>query len=165
MTSYFTHEFESVISEFGVGKSRKVWYRVVFMPPELEGELPFDQYPRLRVDGEIADVPIANAFMPTGDGRRYLIVSSEVMKSARLQLGDTVTTRFRVADQNHVDVPERLSEAIAKDARADEVWTNLTPGKQRALAFHVSGAKTTPTIEKRVSEVLRALKEKGGKLR
>ncbi|MEM6485030.1 MAG: YdeI/OmpD-associated family protein [Pseudomonadota bacterium] len=165
MDSYFTHEFDAVISEFGVGKTRKVWYRVVFMPATLEGELPFDQYPRLRVDGEIADIPIANAFMPTGDGRRYLIVSPEVMKGASLSLEDTVSVRFRIADQEHVDVPEALTREIDRLESAKLVWDSLTAGKRRALAFHVSNAKTAPTQAKRVAEVIDALENRNGKLR
>ncbi|MEN7342979.1 MAG: YdeI/OmpD-associated family protein [Pseudomonadota bacterium] len=165
MSGFFTHEFESVLAEFGVGKTRKVWYRVVFMPAALEAELPFDRYPRLRIDGEINDVPIANAFIPTGDGRRYLIVSPEVIKTAGLQIGDLVTTRFRIADQDHVDVPDELNAALEQDKAARSQWDALTPGKKRALAFHVAGAKTAPTIEKRIKAVLVALREKQGRLR
>ncbi|MEM6483464.1 MAG: YdeI/OmpD-associated family protein [Pseudomonadota bacterium] len=165
MDSYFTHEFEAVISEFGVGKTRKVWYRVVFMPATLEGELPFAQFPRLRIDGEIADVPIANAFMPTGDGRRYLIVSPEVMKGASLSVGDKVSVRLRVADQDHVDVPDSLTLAIDSLQPAKLIWDGLTAGKRRALAFHVSNAKTPPTQAKRIAEVIEALTKFDGKLR
>ncbi|MEO0364709.1 MAG: YdeI/OmpD-associated family protein [Pseudomonadota bacterium] len=165
MESYFTHKFEAVISEFGVGKTRKIWYRVVFMPTGLERLLAFDEFPRLRIDGEISDIPIANAFMPTGDGRRYLIVSPEVMKGAELSLGDTVTVRFRIADQNHVDVPDALLRAVGSSNSAKRVWDTLTPGKKRALAFHVSNARTAPTQAKRVTEVLHALENSNGKLR
>ena len=165
MTAYFTHEFEAVISEFGVGKSRKVWYRVVFMPEEFEDQLPFGQYPRLRVDGEIADIPIANAFIPTGDGRRYLIVSPAVMKGAGLAIGDTVTVRFRIADQDSVEVPVALANALEKNPSAADIWSAITPGKKRALAHHVGNAKTKPTIEKRVNEALKALVERKGSLR
>jgi len=135
------------------------------MPATLEGELPFGQFPRLRIDGEIADVPIANAFMPTGDGRRYLIVSPEVMKSASLSLGDTVSVRFRIADQDHVDVPDSLTLAIDSLQPAKRVWDGLTSGKRRALAFHVSNAKTEPTQAKRIADVIEALTEFDGKLR
>ncbi|MEM7706421.1 MAG: YdeI/OmpD-associated family protein [Pseudomonadota bacterium] len=165
MDSYFTHEFQSEIAKFGVGKARKVWYRVVFMPPELESELPFDEFPRLRVDGEIAEIPIASAFMPTGDGRRYLIVSPTLLKDAGLQLGDPVNVRFRIADQDHVDVPEALVKVLDENAEASRLWEALTPGKQRALAFHVAGAKRAPTVEKRLAEVFHALTERNGSLR
>ncbi|GAB5412578.1 MAG: hypothetical protein Cons2KO_01810 [Congregibacter sp.] len=165
MDTYFTHSFEAMIDKFGVGKSRVVWYRVVFMPPELEHVLPFDTHPRLRVDAEIADVPANLAFMPTGDGRRYLIVSPEVLKTAGVAVGDYVSVRFRVGDQAFVDVPAGLSEALRHERAASRVWESLTPGKKRALAFHVAGAKTPPTQKRRVNEVLKALTMNAGKLR
>lgn len=157
-TSYFTHEFDAPIEEFGVGRTKKVWYRVVFMPAALESQLPFDRYPRLRIDGEISDVPISNAFIPTGDGRRYLIVSPKVLRDAGVTLGDEVSVRFRVADQDHVDVPDALVRALSNDRSASAAWDALTPGKRRAMAHRVAGAKTQPTIKRRVVEVLESLK-------
>ncbi|MEM9303320.1 MAG: YdeI/OmpD-associated family protein [Pseudomonadota bacterium] len=165
MTGYFTHAFETRIDEFGVGKTRKVWYRVVFLPEDVAGELPFDRYPRLRVDAEIADVPVNGAFIPTGDGRRYLIVSPEVMKSAALQIGDPVTVVLRVADQDHVEIPEALAAALAVNAQANAIWQTLTPGKRRGLAHLVSSAKTQATREKRVAQALTAIIERDGRLR
>ncbi|MEM1144702.1 MAG: YdeI/OmpD-associated family protein [Pseudomonadota bacterium] len=142
-----------------------MWYRVVFMPPELEDELPFDTYPRLRVDAEIADVPANLAFMPTGDGRRYLIISPDVLKTAGVAVGDYVSVRFRIGDQAFVEVPAGLLEALRHEPAAHKVWESLTPGKKRALAFHVAGAKTLPTHKRRVDEVLKALTKNAGKLR
>ncbi|MEO1082302.1 MAG: YdeI/OmpD-associated family protein [Pseudomonadota bacterium] len=165
MESYFTHSFETRIEKFGVGKSRVVWYRVVFMPPELEDELPFKTYPRLRIDAEIADVPANLAFMPTGDGRRYLIVSPEVLKTAGVAQGDYVTVRFRICDQTLVEAPDALLQALRHEKAAKRVWETLTPGKKRALAYHVAGAKTPPTQKRRVDEVLNALTTRDGKLR
>ena len=165
MESYFTHSFGTSVDEFGVGKSRVVRYRVVFMPPELEDELPFKQFPRLRVDAEIADVPVNSAFMPTGDGRRYLIVSPEVLKIAGVSVGDFVSVRFRIGDQSFVEVPEILMKTLRHKQDANKVWETLTPGKKRALAFHVAGAKKTPTQKRRVDEVLHALTRNAGKLR
>ncbi len=165
MSTFFPHEFEAELGEFGVGKTRKVWYRVVFLPPDLEEQLPFDEYPRLRVDGEIADVPVNSAWMPTGDGRRYLIVGPEVVRTAGLGIGDSVTVRFRIADQDHVDVPDALELAIASSPAAAKVWEALTPGKKRALAHHVGSAKTDATRARRVAQALAALTDNGGSLR
>ena len=59
--TYFTHDFVGEIALHGVGKSRVITYKVLFMPPRFEAELPFQTYPRLRVEGEIADVPVRGA--------------------------------------------------------------------------------------------------------
>ncbi|MEM9789148.1 MAG: YdeI/OmpD-associated family protein [Planctomycetota bacterium] len=154
---YYPHKFETTVKRFGVGKTKVLWYTVVFLPDELRTELPFDQYPRLRVEGEIEEVSITNAFMPTGDGRYYLIVSPKVLKDAGVEAGDTVRVWFRVADQNHVEVPPALQRAIESDRKATKVWRTLTPGKMRMLAQHVMSAKTAKTQAKRTSEALKVL--------
>ena len=48
--SYFTHDFIDLIAQHGVGKSRVITYKVLFLPPHFENELPFERYPRLRVE-------------------------------------------------------------------------------------------------------------------
>ncbi|MEM9883078.1 MAG: YdeI/OmpD-associated family protein [Planctomycetota bacterium] len=154
---YYPHRFAAPIERFGVGKTRVIWYTVVFLTRELQGLLPFDRYPRLRVEGEIAEVPIENAFMPTGDGRYYLIVSPRVLKDADVYVGDEVRVLFRIADQDHVEVPQVLRQAINDDRPAAEAWAALTPGKKRILAQHVFSAKTPKTRAKRVVESIEAL--------
>ncbi|MEM8685486.1 MAG: YdeI/OmpD-associated family protein [Pseudomonadota bacterium] len=165
MSEFFTHEFSSDIREFGVGKSRKVWYRVVFLPQAMESDLPFERFPRLRVDGEVADIPVNGAWIPAGDGRRYLILSPTVLKAARLKVGDMAHVRFRVADQDHVDVPQALLDEINQRPKEKKVWEGLTAGKKRALAFHVAGAKREDTIQRRVAEAMEAISERNGQIR
>ncbi|MEO0320651.1 MAG: YdeI/OmpD-associated family protein [Pseudomonadota bacterium] len=162
---FYPYKFEAPLDRFGVGKTRKVWYNVVFLPPVLIGELPFGAYPRLRVEGEIADIPINNAFMPTGDGRYYLIVAPTVMKGADVDLGDLVEVRFKVADQDHVDVPKILEKALAEAKKSQSAWGALTPGKKRMLAQHVASAKTDPTAVRRTNEAIDALLNFGADLR
>ncbi|MEM1107599.1 MAG: YdeI/OmpD-associated family protein [Planctomycetota bacterium] len=154
---YYPYRFEAPIERFGVGKKRVIWYTVVFLTKEIQEVLPFAKYPRLRVEGEIQEVPIENAFMPTGDGRYYLIVSPGVMKEADVEAGDEVRVLFRIADQDRVEVPQALQQAIDEDQQAAEAWAALTPGKKRMLAQHVISAKTPKTQAKRVAESLQAL--------
>lgn len=156
--SYFTHEFEAVIENFGVGRERQIFYKVLFLPPQLEADLPFDQYPRLRVEGEIADIPVRCAFIPAGDGRRYVIVPPVVSKVTGLDLGDLVEFRFRVDDQDFVDTPAALQDAIDADDELRSIWDGLTAGKKRMFAHHVASAKSAPTVDKRVAESLEALR-------
>lgn len=163
--TFYPYSFEAEIEKFGVGKTRKIWYNVLFLPDELRAELPFSEFPKLRVEGEIADVPIANAFIPAGDGRNYVIVAPNVMEDGGVALGDFVEMRFRIADQNHVDIPELLSAALDEDAAAKDAWENLTPGKQRMVAQHIFSAKTEKTRSKRTTEAVEAVLNFGGDLR
>jgi len=162
--SYFTHEFEDAISLQGVGIKKVLTYKVLFLPPHFEAELPFKEFPRLRVEGEIADVPVRGAWMPVGDGRRYFIVSPEVKKQTGFDVGDVVEMRFRIDDQDHVDIPASLQSALREDDAANAQWDRLTAGKKRMFTFHVASAKTAPTEARRVAEAIEAI-ERGITLR
>ena len=157
--SYFTHDFVAEIALHGVGKSRVITYKVLFMPPHFETKLPFQTYPRLRVEGEIADVPVRGAWMPVGDGRRYFIVSPDIKANTGLDVGDEVEMRFRVDDQDYVDVPGALTAALSLDDAASTQWDKLTAGKKRMFTNHVFSAKTAPTEQRRVDEAMVAIKD------
>lgn len=155
--SWFTHEFEGIIERHGLGRERKVWYHVVFLPPHIAAELPFDQHPQLRIEGEIADIPVKSAFIPAGDGRHYVIVSPETLKDAGIGLGQRVDMRFRVADQSAVEMPDDLRRALALDGEAAAAWDALTVGRRRGLAHHVASAKAPATRERRIAAVFAAI--------
>lgn len=163
--SIYPYSFQAEIERFGVGKSRKVWYYVLFLPDDLRQDLPFDRYPRLRVEGEIADIPISNAFIPAGDGRNYVIVSQDVRDNANVGLGDRVEMRFRVADQEAVDVPEILSDRLHLEQEAERIWSRLTAGKKRGMAHYIASAKTDATRTRRTDQVVVALLDYNGDLR
>lgn len=155
--NYFTHNFEAEISLHGVGKSRVITYKVLFLPPNLLANLPFDRFPRLRVEGEIADVPVRGACMPVGDGRRYFIVSPDIKKNTGLDVGDVVEMRFRIDDQDHVDVPLALQRAVDANSETQCRWDALSAGKKRMFTFHVASARSPATEAKRVAEAKAAI--------
>ena len=157
--SYFTHDFIDEIALHGIGKSRVITYKVLFLPPHFETELPFKTYPRLRVQGEIADVPVRGAWMPVGDGRRYFIVSPLVKSQTGFDVGDEVEMRFRVDDQDYVEVPRSLELALITNDAASSQWDKLTPGKKRMFTNHVLSAKTGPTEQRRIDEAIAAISE------
>jgi hypothetical protein len=157
--SYFTHDFITEITTLGVGKSRVVTYKVLFLPPYLEHELPFKEYPRLRVEGEIADVPVRGAWIPVGDGRRYFIVSPHIKANTGLDVGDEVEMRFKIDDQDYVDVPQTLQLALESDVSLQALWNDLTSGKRRMYSHHMSSAKTPPTEQRRLEEIVTSIKE------
>ncbi|MEL7296068.1 MAG: YdeI/OmpD-associated family protein [Pseudomonadota bacterium] len=162
---FFDYTFEGPIVKHSIGKKRQVHYRVLFLPRELIKQLPFDTYSRVRIDGEIGDVPVHGAWVPSGDRRYYFMVSPKVMKTAGLSLSDTVEMRFSVADQNYVDLPESLADWLATNTDAQTAWQQLTPGKQRALAHHVANAKRADTQARRLADVGAALTLHKGDLR
>jgi hypothetical protein len=147
------HSFSATVSPL---KSSACNFTVVFLPKELEAQLPLDKHPRLRVDAVVAGKPMSAALQPTG-GRWFLMLSRRALKERGLAPGDTVDVRFTVADQAAVDVPPELQAALDADPHALAEWEKLTPGKRRGHAWHVSSAKMPATRERRAAEVVDSL--------
>lgn len=147
--------FAAPLTSHSVGRYA---YKVVFLPQELEPRLPFEAHPRLRVDGEMAGIPFEGAFQPSPQGR-YLMVNPKICRSAGLTLGEAVTVKFAVADQNAVAVPDELMMALLDEPQALAAWVALTPGRQRGLSHHVESRKRPETRMRRVEAIVFALAE------
>jgi hypothetical protein len=155
--TWFPHAFEAPLSRHGVGRDRKIWYNVLFLPADIAAALPLRQHPQLRIEGEIAELPMAGAFIPAGDGRHYVIVGPTIMRDAGLVIDQPVEMRFRVADQDAVDIPDALAAALRLDDEASAAWDALTTGRRRALAHLVGTARTDATRHRRVASVVLAI--------
>lgn len=142
----------------GVNKKGELFYTVLFLPNDLLGDLPLKEYPRLRVDGEMFDIPFEGALQPA-KGRWYLLISRAFMKEHGLGLGDWVEVRFNIGDQDHVDVPEELQRAIEANSKAAKLWKSLTPGKKRGYATQVASAKQATTRETRALKMIEYMLE------
>ena len=129
------------------------------MTPKFKSELPFENYPRLRVEGEIADVPARGAWMPVGDGRRYFIVPPDIKANTGLAVGDEVKTRFRTYDQGHVDTSSALLAALKSDNAVLVRWEKLTAGTKGMFTNHVFSVKSPATEHRRIHEAIAAIKE------
>jgi hypothetical protein len=148
------HEFDATIVHHYLGTYR---YTVVFLPDAIARELPFDRHPRLRISGDLGEVPFEGAWQPA-NGRWYLMLSKRLLKDAGVAVGDRVEVRFRVEDQDAVDVPSDLQRAIDADDLAAAEWAKLSAGKRRAWSHRVHAAKTGPTRLRRVVEVVDRLR-------
>ncbi|MEO1573702.1 MAG: DUF1905 domain-containing protein, partial [Pseudomonadota bacterium] len=110
---FFDREFEAVIEHHDVGSARYL-YTVVFVPADEIATLPLGQYPRLRINAEISDYPIDASLTPV-KGRWYVLLSKKVLGAIGAGVGDRVSVRYRIADQDEVDVPPALAEALKHD--------------------------------------------------
>ncbi len=154
--SFYPLQFEGEIVEHDVG-ARTYVYSVVFLPKALHNELPLERHPRLRITGEINDQPIDAALTPVR-GRWYILLSKKFIKAINAMIGDTVDVRFDIADQDAIDIPDRLQTALKADKQMMKLWNEQTPGMQRGLAYRVASAKMEKTQAKRVDEVFSILK-------
>ncbi len=151
MTNFYPYQFEAPICHHDVG-SDKYRYRVVYLPDALKTELPLGEYPRLRINGEVDELPFEAALTPVR-GKWYILFSRASLSKIGKNVDDIVSVRFEIADQDAVTVPEALDNALQGDAHMQTLWDNLTAGKKRALAHRVASAKTAPTQAKRIREI------------
>lgn len=137
-------------------------YYVLYAPPDLQAALLVHQRPRVRITGEIEGIPVDLAWQPSGDGRLYLIVRDEVRRTRNLVLGDPVTIQFNIADPNQVIVPPELEALLADDPLYAQLWSDITPGRKRALAHLIASAKSASTRARRLQEVRDHLEQNTG---
>lgn len=127
-------------------------YTVLYLPAALAREL---DRPRLRVHAVIDEIDVDGAFQPSGDGRRYLLLSKRVLKQLGKAPGDVVEVRFSIADTDHVEIPDDVR--VALQGKAAVAFAALTAGKQRAVLAPVAAARTAPTRQKRIAALARGL--------
>ena len=153
--SYYQYEFVNRIEKHSMGHNSRgeLFYTVVFVPEPVIQQLPMDKYPRLRIEGELHERPFEGAMQPT-KGRWYLLLSQKFLKENGLSIGDEVEARFNIGNQDFVDVPTELEEALALNAKAGALWANFTPGKKRGFATTVASAKQASTREKRAAKMI-----------
>jgi hypothetical protein len=150
--SIHPYSFEGVVCSRG---DERYSHSCVYLPDDLARELLHGRS-RLRVRGEVNELPFAGAWQPSS-GRYYLLLSRTMCRAGGFGLGDRVEVRFRLDDPNAVTVPVELSRALAVNARAMKAWRALTPGRRRGLAHLVASAKTAGTVAKRVAAVVDGL--------
>ena len=156
--SYYEFCFEASVEILPIGNGPKVLrYNVVILPPEIAKALPFHEFPKLRIIGEVGDHPIRGAWNPVADGRKYFILSQKFLDNAELMVGDVTEVRFNIDDQDYVDIPIEMQHALMSNATLKAKWDSLTSGKKRFHCHQVSSAKHQKTRDKRVADVISQL--------
>lgn len=131
---------------------------LIYVDEELAKVLPFDSHKRLRVDGDIHGFYISGAFMPY-HGRWFLQLSKKTMKEIGVGVGDVIEFNFTIADQDAVDIPNELRDALEINPSMKELWDTLTPGKKRGYSYMVTKAKLPATKQKRINAIFLELEQ------
>jgi hypothetical protein len=153
IVSFFTHEFETAVVRHDVGKYA---YTVVFLAPELAADLPFNDHPKLRFEGEINDHPLAAAWQPV-QGRHFAMLSKSLLKDTGIAIGDRVSVRFRVADQDAVNLPSEIESELGSNSGFNGLWQAMSSGRKRAFCHFVGDAKSADVRARRMATLLAAL--------
>lgn len=137
--------------------SDKYQWTVLYVPEATSAALPKSVGARPRIIAAIRGEVIRCAMQPMGGGRHFIMVSKRLQKLLKAGVGDTLEVSFTFDDPDAVDMPPALTKALARNASARREWEKLTPGRRRGLAYHIASAKTEPTRDKRVRDVLDGL--------
>ena len=146
---WFTYRFETTICRHPVGR---YYYTVVYLDPSLHEALPLDQHPRLRIEADVAGIPVKGAWQPAR-GRWYLMLPKSPLRQAGLRVGSDVEVAFRMLPQDHVEVPAELAVLVKSGPSLQKAWLALTAGQQRGLSHWVSSAKKPDTRATRIAQI------------
>lgn len=146
MTSYVT--FDGTVETMLWGTTT---YTILRVPNDLVGAIG----PTKRVEGEINDHPINLALTkaPVIDGT-FLWAGQSLLTRIGIVPGEKIEVRLRPAPDDRVDVADDVSLALRT---VMDVWSALTPGKQRGLLYQIDTAKTPATRAKRIAKLVESL--------
>lgn len=109
---------------------------------------------RQRIQGIMNGAEFNLAIQRTKEGLFYLSVSAALRRAMKVREGDMVEVRFRLADPEHIDLPEELVEVIAQDPLFEKAWNKLTTGRKRGIAHYVGSVKSTDSRIRRAFEIM-----------
>jgi Bacteriocin-protection, YdeI or OmpD-Associated len=78
----------------------------------------------------------------------HVIISQSILKKINKQLGDTVQVKFRIGDQNYVEITSMVAQYLNRNPEVKKAFEILTPGKKRTLIIPLNSAKNLETFKK-----------------
>jgi len=148
-----SYRFTGPLEELDYGRMK---YWVVYLPQKLEGQRPFSQQARLRIQGSVGGEPVSLALLPMR-GRHYLLISRALARKVGARPGARVRVAFTLATEDTVPMPPELVEALRQEPAWSACWQRLTPGARRGISHRVNSAKRPFTRVRRAVEALRSL--------
>ena len=169
----YPYFFEAPVEKYDFGKYH---YTVVYLPAVLMADLPLSQFSRLRIEAVVDGACLLEGALmpdtlgspqtrhllsiagkpggpPQGERIWYFMLPRQVLRTLGKSLGEVVSLRFRVADQDAVDIPQAVQELLERHETLREVWERLTPGKRRGLVHGVRSARSEETRLRRLEDL------------
>jgi hypothetical protein len=112
---------------------------ILTLPKSASAKLP--SRGTTTVEATINGFPFRAALEPSGKGGHHLSVDKALRDAAVAEPGDTVAVEItRVGDEPEVRLPMELRQALADAARAQAMWTQITPmARQNWILWICSG--------------------------
>jgi uncharacterized protein DUF1905/bacteriocin resistance YdeI/OmpD-like protein len=114
---------------------------------------------RVPVKGTINGFPFRSSLMNMGEGH-IMAVNAEMRAGAKCKAGDTVSVVMELDEEKRmVQVPAYLEKIINGDSRARGFWEQLSFTHQKEYVREIEGAKKPETRERRIAEMMDALRK------
>src|SRR5215831_16641337 len=104
------------------------------------------------IDGTINGVPFQATLEPDGQKSHWLRVDEKLRERADAEVGDVVTLEIAPAtEEPEPSIPPDLNKALASaDAKARELWSDITPNARRDWVHWITSAKQDETRTRRI---------------
>ncbi len=151
-------------------------FEAVLVRPEGTGTwtylvVPFDagkefgSRSQIRVKGTVDGHPYRSTLLPTGDGKHFLVVKSDIRRAIVKEAGETVAVTVEVdSEPRSVTTPKDLLKALEGDATAQSAFQKMAYSHQRAYVDWIEQAKKPETRDVRIKKAL-VMISKGAKVR
>jgi hypothetical protein len=134
--------------------------QVAGLTPPFDVVAVFGRKGRVPVKGTIDGFPFRSSLMNMGEGH-MMAVNAELRAGAKCKAGDSVSVVMELDKEvRTVEVPAYLRKIINSDPKAKESWPKLSFTHQKEYVREIDTAKRPETREKRIAEMMEALREK-----
>ena len=134
--------------------------QVAGLKPPFDVVATFGRKGRVPVKGTINGFPFRSSLMNMGEGH-MMAVNAQMRAGAKCKAGDSVSVVMELdEDKRTVEVPAYLKKIIAGDPKAKEQWPKLSFTHQKEYVRAIEEAKRPETREKRIADMMEALREK-----
>lgn len=105
------------------------------------------------------------ALMPSGQGDYFININQEIRKKLKLNEGDEVLVELEKDESEYgLPLPEEFKELLKQDPEGNQVFHELTPGKQRTLLYIIGKPKSSALKIRNAIAVLEHLKRNNGQI-
>jgi hypothetical protein len=131
------------------------------MPKPASEKLP--KRGRIAIEGTINGFAFRTSAFPDGEGSHQFMVNGTMREGAKAAVGDTATFIIEPASYTvDFEIPDDLSTALKKAAKASAQWEKITPKAKAEWATWIISSKKEETRTARVAKTIERL-SKGDK--
>lgn len=141
-----------------------VWSICLIVP--VENAAPFLGGKDRRILCTLNDeIQIYAALMPKGEGIWFVNINKETRKKLNLEVGSSVDVILEKDESKYgMPMPEEFDAILESDTAGNEIFHQLTPGKQRTLIYQIGKPKSSDKRITKGLKILEYLKMTNGKI-